>query len=124
MFRVNPLTGITGNSLWPATIIESLASKNFKLGDRNQWRKATIIADATVAICKQPSSFTGNMLIDDTFLRQVLGYTDSDFIKYRYNPNIEPERLLDPDKEYTDERRSIYQRGSVHDVNKDIKAKL
>jgi len=29
--------GITGNSLWPATIIESLASENFKLGEKSQW---------------------------------------------------------------------------------------
>ena len=25
--------GVTGNSLWPATIVESLAAINFKLGD-------------------------------------------------------------------------------------------
>jgi len=41
---------ITGNSLWPATIIESLASQNFKMGERQLWRKADIIADATAAI--------------------------------------------------------------------------
>lgn len=32
--------GITGNSLWPATVIESQASKNFELGGREMWRKA------------------------------------------------------------------------------------
>ena len=33
--------GITGNSLWPATVIESQASKNFELGGREMWRKAS-----------------------------------------------------------------------------------
>ena len=41
---------ITGNALWPATIIESLASKNFQMGQRDMWRTANIIADATVGI--------------------------------------------------------------------------
>ena len=42
--------GVTGNSLWPATIIESLASENFELGDKTQWRKATILADAVMQL--------------------------------------------------------------------------
>jgi citronellol/citronellal dehydrogenase len=29
--------GITGNSLWPATVIESQASINFDLGERSTW---------------------------------------------------------------------------------------
>ena len=28
---------ITGNTLWPATVIESLASINFELGERKTW---------------------------------------------------------------------------------------
>ena len=42
--------GITGNALWPATIIESLASENFELGDKWQWRKATILSDAVMQL--------------------------------------------------------------------------
>ena len=42
--------GVTGNSLWPATIIESLASENFELGNKSQWRKATILADAVMQL--------------------------------------------------------------------------
>lgn len=41
---------ITGNSLWPVTVIESYASINFKLGERKMWRKAEVIADATIGI--------------------------------------------------------------------------
>ena len=42
---------ITGNALWPATIIESLAAENFKLGERDTWRKADILADCVVHLC-------------------------------------------------------------------------
>jgi citronellol/citronellal dehydrogenase len=57
---------ITGHSLWPATIIESLASINFQLGERDSWRKATILSDATLAIISEGPQFTGEQLIDDT----------------------------------------------------------
>ena len=86
--------GITANTLWPATIIESLASINFKLGDKSQWRKASIIADATLGIVAEGGDFTGNMLIDDEYLRARHGFKDSDFVQYRCDPEIEPPRLL------------------------------
>jgi NAD(P)-dependent dehydrogenase (short-subunit alcohol dehydrogenase family) len=44
-------TNVTGNSLWPATIVESLASENFQLGDRKYWRKASILADCVTQLC-------------------------------------------------------------------------
>src|ERR1700692_3718343 len=34
--------GIASNSLWPVTIIESLASINWGLGDRSQWRARAV----------------------------------------------------------------------------------
>ena len=85
--------GITGNTLWPATIIESLASINFKMMDSSNWRKATILADAVVSIVAEPDTFTGNMLLDDVYLRSK-GYTDADFVKYRCDPLVEPPRFL------------------------------
>ena len=106
--------GIASNALWPATIVESQASINFELGDRQNWRKATVLADATLEICmSDPNQLTGavahfrmplrctltlvaqntgNALIDEEFLRSV-GYTDSDFVNYRYDPNVEPPKL-------------------------------
>merc|ERR1719263_1812478 len=68
---------ITGNCLWPATVIESQASINFSLGEKKTWRKATIIADATVAICCDPTPITGKMLVDDEYLK-MRGLTDAD----------------------------------------------
>ena len=78
--------GVTGNSLWPATIVESLASKNFQLGvwsthgcvrpthmgtlpsphprfagDPSQWRKPSILADCVVKLCLEGDDYSGNM---------------------------------------------------------------
>lgn len=86
--------GITGNALWPATIVESLASENFQLGERDNWRKADILADCVVQLCLDGHT-TGQMLIDDEYLR-TRGATDDDFVKYRVNPDVEPPRLLAP----------------------------
>lgn len=61
--------GVTGNTLWPATVIESQAAKNFQLGSPSMWRKADILADSVVSLAQEPDSFTGNMLIDDVYLR-------------------------------------------------------
>lgn len=85
--------GITGYSLWPATVIESQASINFEMGDKDMWRKACIIADATVALVCEDASFTGHQLIDDEYLMHK-GLTDSDLAHYRYNPDVEPPRAL------------------------------
>merc|ERR1711916_166510 len=46
-----PNSGITSNALWPATMIESFATKNFQMGSPDMWRKASIIADATLEVC-------------------------------------------------------------------------
>jgi citronellol/citronellal dehydrogenase len=60
------------NALWPATLIESQATINFGIGDRSLWRKADILADATLAICSfEPRTLTGNALIDEVILHKV-----------------------------------------------------
>ena len=80
--------------MWPATIVESSASENFQLGERDNWRKADILADCVVHLCCDPQT-TGQTLIDDEYLR-ARGATDEDFVKYRCNPEVEPPRLLAP----------------------------
>src|SRR5262249_47081837 len=61
---------IAVNSLWPVTIIESLASINANLGGPELWRKADILADATIAlITKDPMTRTGQALLDEEVLR-------------------------------------------------------
>lgn len=83
--------GISVNSLWPKTIIESQASINFGLGDPSLWRKADIMADAVYEIVKeQPSRYQGEALIDETVLRHA-GVTD--FSGYACVPGSEPMEL-------------------------------
>jgi citronellol/citronellal dehydrogenase len=61
---------IAVNSLWPRTIIESQASINWKMGDRRNWRTPEILVDCVKRIVqKEPPSLTGQVLIDEEFLR-------------------------------------------------------
>lgn len=112
---------ITGNSLWPATVIESYASINFKLGDRSIWRKAEVIADAAVGIICEDGSFTGHMLIDDEYLRHT-GLRDSDFVRYRCDPDVEPPRALAPGENANNwaKEEQVIRRGSVTRLETDI----
>ena len=80
------------NALWPATAIESFATINFQLGGPAMWRKADIIADASLAIVsKKPGTLSGQALIDEDFLR---GEGVTDFVKYRCDPASEPPRVF------------------------------
>jgi citronellol/citronellal dehydrogenase len=82
---------VAANALWPATMIESLATINWGLGDRTVWRKPEILVDATLRIfAKEPRTFTGHALIDEDFLRAE-GVTD--FSIYRCDPAHEPPRV-------------------------------
>ena len=79
---------VTANALWPATAIESFATMNFGLGGPELWRKADILADATLAlISKEPSARLGRAWIDEELLRSE-GVTD--FTKYQCVPGSEP----------------------------------
>lgn len=76
--------GIAVNALWPRTTIATAAIKNVLGGDKlmRMSRTPEILADAAHLIFNQPSKvFTGNFLIDDTFLHNVGGVTD--FEPYR-----------------------------------------
>ena len=132
--------GVTGNTLWPATVIESLASINFSMGDPKTWRKPSILADSVLEIIQAGPDFTGNMLIDDTFLLSrgekdsnqptlhlisksrlpLTGYTDDDLMKYRCDPHTEPNRLLAQHAEETGNVVAEMKRGDVHALEKDM----
>jgi citronellol/citronellal dehydrogenase len=74
------------NALWPRTIIATAAIKNLLGGDAmmRSSRKPEIIAEAAYRIFQKPKSFTGNFLIDDTFLASE-GIRDFD--RYRVDPS-------------------------------------
>lgn len=80
---------IAVNALWPRSTIATAAIKNILGGDKlmRMSRSPEILADAAHLIFSQPSaSFSGNFLIDDTFLHAVGGVTD--FEHYRLDPSM------------------------------------
>ena len=84
---------IAFNGLWPRTGIATAAIQFALAGDdgMRMCRTPEIMADAAYAIFnKQASTFTGNFLIDDTFL---YGEGVRDFEPYR----VDPSRPLMPD---------------------------
>jgi citronellol/citronellal dehydrogenase len=89
---VNIARGIAVNALWPRTTIATSAIKKFR-GDAvmRASRTPDILADAAHAIfLKDAKTFTGNFLIDDTFL---FSNGVRDFDRYRVDPGVD----LEPD---------------------------
>jgi citronellol/citronellal dehydrogenase len=85
--------GIAVNALWPRTTIATAAIKNLLGGDAimRASRTPEILADAAYLIFQKPSrEFSGNFLIDDTFLVSE-GITDLN--RYRVDPSV----ALQPD---------------------------
>ncbi|WP_306027193.1 NAD(P)-dependent oxidoreductase [Stappia sp. MMSF_3263] len=80
--------GIAVNALWPRTTIATAAVRNLIGGDDmvSKSRTPEILADAAWEIFTSPSrEFTGNFLIDDSFLASR-GVTDFD--RYRVDPSM------------------------------------
>ena len=77
---------IAVNALWPRTTIATAAVKNLLGGDAliNMSRTPDILAEAAWRIFQKPTTFTGQFLIDDTFLA---GEGITDFDQYRVNPS-------------------------------------
>jgi citronellol/citronellal dehydrogenase len=85
--------GIAFNALWPRTGIATAAIKFALAGDEGlrHCRTVEIMADAAHAIFEKPSrEFSGNFLIDDSFL---YGEGERDFDKYK----VDPTQTLMPD---------------------------
>jgi len=85
--------GIAVNALWPRTTIATSAIRNLLGGDEVVRRSRTpdIVADAAHAVFAKPAkSFSGNFLIDDSFLAAE---GVSDFDRYR----VDPTQPLQPD---------------------------
>jgi citronellol/citronellal dehydrogenase len=78
--------GIAFNALWPRTGVATTAIRNALAGEEGMRRCRTpdILADAAHAIFSKPAGeFTGNFLIDDTFLAEN---GVKDFDQYRVDP--------------------------------------
>ena len=80
--------GIAFNALWPRTTIATAAIQFRVGGDEGMRRSRTpeIMADAAHAIFTKPArAFTGNFLIDDSFLYEE---GERNFDKYRVDPSL------------------------------------
>lgn len=83
--------GIGVYSLWPKTMIESLATINWGLGKPEMWRKASILSDATLELVTgDPARYSGKALIDEEVLRDA-GVSDFDI--YNCVPGSQPPDL-------------------------------
>ncbi|MBU1212476.1 MAG: NAD(P)-dependent oxidoreductase [Alphaproteobacteria bacterium] len=81
--------GIAVNALWPRTTIATAAIEHILGGDKlmRMSRKPDILADAAHLVFMQNAKeFSGNFLIDDTFLNTVGGITD--FEAYKVDPSM------------------------------------
>ena len=81
--------GVAVNALWPRTNIATAAIKNLLGGDAMMRASRTpdILADAARLIFLEDArSFTGNFLIDDTFL---FDKGVRDFDRYRVDPTVD-----------------------------------
>jgi len=79
--------GVAFNALWPRTGIATAAIRFALAGDEGMkaCRTVDIMSDAAHAIFEKPAkSFSGNFLIDDSFL---YAEGERDFDKYRVDPN-------------------------------------
>ncbi|MBU2582201.1 MAG: NAD(P)-dependent oxidoreductase [Alphaproteobacteria bacterium] len=86
--------GIGVNALWPRTTIATAAIRNILGGDKlmRMSRKPEILGDAAHLVFMQDArEFSGNFLIDDTFLNTVGGVSDFDVYK------VDPAMPLAPD---------------------------
>ncbi|MGD2132110.1 MAG: NAD(P)-dependent oxidoreductase [Maricaulaceae bacterium] len=74
------------NALWPRTAIATAAIANVLAGEEGMamCRTPEILADAAHMIFTQPVSFSGNFLIDDTFL---CAHGVTDFDQYKVDPS-------------------------------------
>jgi citronellol/citronellal dehydrogenase len=77
---------IAVNALWPRTTIATAAIKNLLGGDAimRMSRTPEILAEAAYRIFHKPKDFTGNFLIDDTFLATE---GVAEFDPYRVDPS-------------------------------------
>lgn len=81
--------GIAVNTLWPRTIIDTVALRVAGLGAGAQGRTTDIMADAAYAILTSDSrKVTGRFFIDEQVLREH-GVTD--FARYSVTPGVEPQ---------------------------------
>lgn len=80
--------GIAVNALWPRTTVATAAVKNLLGGDKmvQASRTPEMLGEAAYMVFNKPAkSFSGNFLIDDSFMA---GEGVTDFTPYRVDPSV------------------------------------
>ena len=88
------------NSFWPATAIDTRATRYFGMGTEEDWRTPQIVADTVTEILKHdPADFTGNAVYDEDILVEA---GVEDFSEYNLtdgDPAPMSAIMFDPDYE-------------------------
>ena len=64
--------GVGCNAFWPVTAIDTRATRYFGLGTEDDWRSPEIVSDTVLEILsRDPSTFNGNAVYDEEFLRDA-----------------------------------------------------
>ena len=86
------------NAFWPATAIDTRATRYFGLGSEDDWRTPEIMSDTVLEILgRNPAEFTGNAVYDEELLAEA---GVDDFSRYNLTPgDPDPNSALmfDPD---------------------------
>jgi NAD(P)-dependent dehydrogenase (short-subunit alcohol dehydrogenase family) len=84
--------GMAISSLWPATAVQSAATKNLVGEEERDLRTASVFSDAVLGIIRAPvEEVNGELFLDEDFLR-TKGVTD--FGKYNLVEGSEPRRIM------------------------------
>lgn len=113
--------GVTGTTIWPATVVESTAATNFELGEKAVWRTARVISEAILGVLSEPDTFTGKMLIDDEFLCSKGWTMDEVDEHFALVPGSHPPRILATHQgvERPDGEQAKVSRGDVRKLKSD-----
>ena len=86
------------NTFWPATAIDTRATRHFGLGTEDDWRTPEIMSDTVLEILRrEPGEYTGNAVYDEELLAEA---GVEDFSEYNLTPG-DPEptsaQMFDPE---------------------------
>ncbi len=93
--------GVAANALWPRTAIATAAVENVLAGAEGMkmCRTVDILSDAAHLMLTQPArEFTGQFIIDDTFLYEVGGVTDFDQYRVDASKPLLPDFFVPADR--------------------------
>ncbi|WP_227132271.1 SDR family oxidoreductase [Halorubellus salinus] len=88
------------NSFWPATAIDTRATRYFGLGTEDDWRTPDVVSDAVLEILKRdPAECTGNAFYDEELLVEAGVEDFSEYNLTEGDPAPTSAQMFDPDYE-------------------------